>query len=91
MRFNNVCHLQVVLGEELESERYLITIEEKLNPPSDHSHEVTLKAPENEVKRCVGPLYQPGKRKRRVGILILCFVLVDVVSCVGIHQISVWL
>lgn len=56
---------QVVLGEELESERYLITIEEKLNPSSDHTHEVALKTQENEVERSVGPLYQPGKRKRR--------------------------
>ena len=67
-------HLQVVLGEELESERYLITIEEKLNPSSDHSHEVTLKTQENEVERSVGPLYQPGKRKRRVCILTLWLV-----------------
>ena len=71
-------HLQVVLGEELESERYLITIEEKLNPSSDHTHEITGKTQENEVERSVGSLYRPGKRKRKVCSLNLCFVPVTV-------------
>ena len=74
----------MVLGEELESERYLITIEEKLNPSSDHTHEVALKTQENEVERSVGPLYQPGKRKRRVCILTLCFVPVKTAFVVSV-------
>ena len=78
----------MVLGKELESERYLITIEEKLNPSSDNTHEVALKTQENEVERSVGPLYQPGKRKRRVCILTVCVLYQDGVSCVGIHQVS---
>ena len=74
----------MVLGEELESERYLITIEEKLNPSSDHSHEVAIKTQENEVEGSLGPLYQPGKRKRRVCILTLCFVPVKMEFLVSV-------
>ena len=77
-------HLQVVLGEELESDRYLITIEEKLNPSSDHTHEICLKTQENEVERSVGSLYRPGKRKRQVCILNLCFVPVKTVFLVSL-------
>lgn len=69
----------MALGEELESDRYLITIEERLSPSSDHTHEVTFKAQEKEVEHFAGPLYRSGKRKRRVCILILCFVTVHMV------------
>ena len=75
-------HLQLAVGEELESDRYLITIEERLNPSSDHNHEVTLKAQEKEVEHSTGPLYQSGKRKRQVCILIRCFV--------AVHMLFLW-
>ncbi|KAL9961786.1 hypothetical protein ACROYT_G030806 [Oculina patagonica] len=57
--------MEVAPGEELESERYLITIEERLHALSDQTHEVISTTQEKKVKDCVGPLYQPGKRKRQ--------------------------
>ncbi|KAJ7369746.1 Protein zgrf1 [Desmophyllum pertusum] len=56
---------QVAPGEELESERYLITIDERLHPSADHTHGVTSKTQEKEVKDWAGLHYQPGKRKRQ--------------------------
>lgn len=72
-------------GEELESERYLITIEERLHALSDHAHEVRSTTQEKEVKDSVGPLYQPGKRKRQVFILIAS----SVYTCVWLHLVRV--
>ena len=61
-------------GEELESERYLITIEERLHAPSDHKHEVRPKTQDKELKDSAEGYYQTGKRKRQVLSLTLCMV-----------------
>lgn len=58
---------QVALGEEIESDRYLITIEESLNHPSSNdTRGVTLNTVEDKGVKGAGFLYQPGKRKRQV-------------------------
>ena len=58
---------QVAPGEELESDRYLITIEERLSQPSsDHRQETSSKTAQHKETRSSGFLYQPGKRKRKV-------------------------
>ena len=52
-------------GEELESDQYLITIEEKLQPSHDHTHEPDSNLQEKRGDLTRG-LSQPGKRKRQV-------------------------
>lgn len=53
-------------GEELESDRYLITIEERLDSSSDHTQGCnSQRVEEREVSNTPG-IYQPNKRKRQV-------------------------
>ncbi|XP_022807075.1 protein ZGRF1-like [Stylophora pistillata] len=55
---------QVTLGAELESDRYLITIEEKLQHSICSSQE-TAKKLEEEQQESKRVVYQPAKRKRQ--------------------------
>ena len=80
-------------GEELESERYLITIEERLHPSADHTHGVTSKTQEKEVKDSAGLHYQPGKRKRQVlGLILLKYTHVCACICKvrTVHDVLAW-
>ena len=53
-------------GEELESDRYLITIEERLDSSADHAQGCnSQRVEEREVSNTPG-IYQPNKRKRQV-------------------------
>jgi len=57
----------VSAGEELESDRYLITIEERLDSCADHAQGCnSQRVEEREVSNTPG-IYQPNKRKRQVG------------------------
>lgn len=59
---------QVVSGDELESDRYLITIEERLcnHPSSDTPQAGSVNTEQKqELKRSFN-LHQPSKRKRQV-------------------------
>ena len=53
-------------GEELESDRYLITIEERLDSSADHAQGCNSQREEEiEVSNTPG-IYQPNKRKRQI-------------------------
>ena len=52
-------------GAELESDRYLITVEEKLQHSVDSSQEAAKKFQE-ERQESHSVVHQPGKRKRQV-------------------------
>ena len=52
-------------GAELESDRYLITVEEKLQHSVDSSQEAAKKFQE-ERQESNSVVHQPGKRKRQV-------------------------
>ena len=52
-------------GAELESDRYLITVEEKLQHSVDSSQEAAKKFQE-ERQESNSVVHQPGKRKRKV-------------------------
>ena len=55
-------------GEELESDRYLITIEERLDSSADHAQGCnSQRVEEREVSNAPG-IYQPNKRKRQVRV-----------------------
>ena len=53
-------------GDELESDRYLITIEERLHSISDHTQGVTSETAQKKEVKDTKSIYQPGKRKRQV-------------------------
>ena len=53
-------------GEELESDRYLITIDEMLDSSADHAQGCnSQRVEQREVSNTPG-IYQPKKRKRQV-------------------------